>query len=216
MTIAKRKAGRPESDLARVLIAAVILRYRAAGHLRFDLPEPLTSLGAAEMLRQGLRAVAGVYRINIYRHPAKLSIRFDGTVCDDKALFRALAALIPPIAAHLEELSAPPSAPRRFLDRLKEIGPIQRLRARYDRLKQTGTVAARVIGSKMGLAEPLPFNARDWTLNFLNDLVAFYLIKLHWERLSKQWLLDPLKYRYQWATVIYLVFLLVQSRKAKK
>lgn len=216
MNTAKRKKAQQGQDMARSLMSAVVLRYRAAGHLRFDLPEPLTRPGAVEVLRRGLPHLEGIYRVDVYRRPAKLSLRFDTAACSERDVVKALADLVADIAEHLDELSAPADAPRGFVARLKEIGPIKRLRARYQRVKQQGSIAARVIGAKMGLAEPLPFDAREWIMNFFNDLVAFYLIKVHWERITKQWLLDPIKFRYQWATVIYLVFLLVQSRKAKK
>jgi hypothetical protein len=217
MTIAKRdrNATGPGSEVARGLMAAVVLRYRAAGHLRFDLPEPLTRPGAVAVLKQGLARLEGLYRVDIYRHPAKLSLRFDTAACDERQVVRALAALVADIAVHPDAAPQPAGAGR-FLDRLKEIGPVKALRARYERARRTGSVAARVIAVKMGLKEPLPFDARDWAMNFFNDLVAFYLIKVHWERITRQWLMDPIKYRTQWAAVIYLVFLLVQSRKARK
>ena len=216
MNIGRRKKPSQGQDLARTLMSAVVLRYRADGHVRFDLPEPLTRPGPIEVLRRGLPQCEGVYRVDVYRRPAKLSLRFDTAVCGERDVVRALAALIADIAEHIDDLSEPEDAPRGFVARFKEIGPIKRLRARYLRVKQQGSIAARVIGAKMGLAQPLPFDAREWVMNFLNDLVAFYLIKLHWERITKQWLFDPIKYRYQWGTVIYLVFLLVQSRKARK
>jgi hypothetical protein len=50
--------------------------------------------------------------------------------------------------------------------------------------------------------------------NFLNDLLAFYLIRVHWDLITQRWLREPLKYRNAWLTVFYLVFLLVRYRKA--
>ncbi len=49
--------------------------------------------------------------------------------------------------------------------------------------------------------------------NFLNDIVAFYLIKAHWDLITKRWLKDPVKYGNAWLTIFYLVFLLVRYRK---
>ena len=49
--------------------------------------------------------------------------------------------------------------------------------------------------------------------NFFNDIVAFYLIKTHWDLITKRWLQNPLAYSNAWLTVFYLVFLLVRYRK---
>ena len=51
-------------------------------------------------------------------------------------------------------------------------------------------------------------------INFLNDLVAFYLVKVHWELISQRWLKDPVKHANAWLTVFYLMFLLVRYRKS--
>jgi len=50
-------------------------------------------------------------------------------------------------------------------------------------------------------------------LNFLNDILAFYLIKMHWELITRRWLKHPLKFADAWLAVFYLVFLLVRYRK---
>jgi len=50
-------------------------------------------------------------------------------------------------------------------------------------------------------------------INFLNDIAALYLVKIHWDLITKRWTQAPFTYRYEWLTVFYLVFLLVRSRK---
>jgi hypothetical protein len=50
--------------------------------------------------------------------------------------------------------------------------------------------------------------------NFFNDIVAFYLIKTHWDLIVKYWIKDPVKFGNAWLTVFYLVFLLVRYRKS--
>ena len=50
-------------------------------------------------------------------------------------------------------------------------------------------------------------------INFLNDLVAFYLVRVHWDLITQRWLREPLRFRNAWLTVFYLVFLLVRYRK---
>jgi hypothetical protein len=50
-------------------------------------------------------------------------------------------------------------------------------------------------------------------INFFNDIVVFYLIKVHWELITQKWLKQPLKNLNAWVTTFYLVFLLVRYRK---
>jgi hypothetical protein len=50
-------------------------------------------------------------------------------------------------------------------------------------------------------------------INFFNDLVAFYLIKAHWDLITKRWLQQPLAHSNAWMTTFYLIFLLVRYRK---
>ncbi len=210
--VTKGKKGRANTELAQRLMAAVVLRYAAPGHLRFDLPAELDAAGAA--LRERLMRVEGVYRVTVFRRPRKLSVRFDEAVCDRRAVALALGRIVSHLAAHPAEMAGEPE-PRTLTERVKQWGPIRRVRDKVDELKQKGTIAAQVIGAKVGV-KTLPFDPKEWGFAFVNDLVAFYLIKLHWERITKQWLPDPIRYRYQWLTVIYLVFLLVRSRKAAK
>lgn len=50
-------------------------------------------------------------------------------------------------------------------------------------------------------------------INFLNDLTAFYLVKAHWELITKKWLKQPALYSNAWLTTFYLIFLLIRYRK---
>jgi hypothetical protein len=51
-------------------------------------------------------------------------------------------------------------------------------------------------------------------VNFLNDLIAFYLVKVHWELISQRWLKNPVKHADAWLAIFYLMFLLVRYRKS--
>lgn len=207
-----KKKGRADAQLAQRLMTAMVLRHAAPGHLRFDLPAELDAAGAA--LRERLMRLDGVYRVTVFRRPRKLSIRFDETVCSRRAVVLALGRIVGHLAAHPAELAGE-AEPRTLGQRLLHWGPIRRVRDKARAVRQKGAIAAQVIGARLGV-EKLPFDPKEWGFAFVNDLVAFYLIKLHWDRITKQWLPDPIKYRYQWLTVIYLVFLLVRSRKAPK
>ncbi len=86
------------------------------------------------------------------------------------------------------------------------------LRARLESLRHPGAPA----GSLQARLQPVLANAlsEKAIINFLNDIVAFYLIKVHWELISQRWLKDPVKYGNAWLTTFYLVFLLVRYRKS--
>jgi hypothetical protein len=74
--------------------------------------------------------------------------------------------------------------------------------------------AARVIG-KISTKGPkaLINNPEKAVIDFLNDILVLYLIKVHWTRITQQWLVKPIVHRYEWMATFYLFFLLVRSRK---
>jgi hypothetical protein len=86
------------------------------------------------------------------------------------------------------------------------------LRGRIERLRHPKAAP----GSLQAKLQPMLANAlsEKAIINFLNDLVAFYLVKVHWELISQRWLKDPVKHANAWLTVFYLMFLLVRYRKA--
>ncbi|MGB5206723.1 MAG: hypothetical protein WBN76_03320, partial [Azonexus sp.] len=51
-------------------------------------------------------------------------------------------------------------------------------------------------------------------INFANDIVAFYLIRVHWNLITQHWIKAPLQHGNAWLTVFYLTFLLVRYRKS--
>ncbi len=180
MTVRRRKKVQEEEKPMRdwrPVWRAVILRHRAPGHLRFDLPPPLRTAVAAETLEAGLRAIDGVYRATVIPRVGKLSIRYVEAVCGTGIVAARLAALVGEVmeTAEGQAAAAPPA--------------------------QTGD------------RSPASFDAKEWTIHFLNDLVAFYLIRIHWGRITRQWLPNPWSYRYEWLTMAYLTFLLVRYRK---
>lgn len=214
-----RLKGKAARESARQdLMRAVRVRYRAPGHVRFDLPDALCAPAAAEAVERTLRQVDGVYRVNVFAGAGKLSIRWAEEVCSLAEVVRALAATVSAVADGVVA-SPPPAAVAAgggVVGRLAAWGPVARLRARYDDLRDKAVVLNRIMAVKTGGKVMLPFDAKDWALHFANDLVVYYLIRVHWDRITKQWLPNPWTYRYQWATVVYLVFLLVRFRKAKK
>jgi hypothetical protein len=50
-------------------------------------------------------------------------------------------------------------------------------------------------------------------ISFLVDITALYLVKVHWDLITKRWIQAPFAHRYEWLTTFFLVFLLVRFRK---
>ncbi len=196
-----------------------VLRYREDGHVRFQIPAQLCKADAANAVTAGISGIEGVYRVTLYRSQQKLSIRFNEVVCDFKALARQLFDLL----ADLEQQGAlePPSVPA--VSQWKE-----KLSAKLDSFKVTRwtkekfgeakeTVQAAKVLTKLGLKKPKAFlkDPEKSIIDFLNDILVLFLIKLHWGEITQNWLVKPLKYRYEWMALFYMFFLLVRSRRQK-
>jgi hypothetical protein len=194
------------------------VRHREPGHVRFDLPEALRSPEAAAVLAGGLEAIEGVYRVTVFRGAGKLSVRWFEDVCRLSDIARVLAGLV----GEAVDLEPPPPAAGEapagdgragWLARLRQVGPVRAVRARYDDLRAKAEVLGKIVAIKTGKPAPSGGDVQEWVIHFLNDLVAFYLIRQHWDRIIGQWLPRPWTFRYQWMTVFYLTFLLVRYRK---
>lgn len=214
MIVRLRNRAAARNEARQALMREVRVRHRAPGHVRFDLPAALCVPGAAEMLERALRRVEGVYRVTLFAGMGKLSIRWAEEVCTLAQVVRALSGAVEAVADGA--IAAPEAAPQGLVERIKASGPVARLRERYRDLKAKAVVLNQIMAIKTGGKVAMPFDAKDWALHFANDLVVYYLIRTHWDRIMRQWLPQPWTYRYQWATVVYLVFLLVRFRKARK
>ena len=202
------------------LAARVVVRHREAGHLRLELPPELCHATTAAVVERSLREVAGVYRVDFDLPARRLAIRFDSHVCAIGDVARQLKALLTMVAPHLPAAPAPAAAdgaaladhPRHPVG-LRAMAQLaaQRAQAALAALRTPaapeGSLAARL---QPVIASALTEKA---AINFVNDIVAFYLIKVHWELISQRWLKDPLKFRNAWLTTFYFVFLLVRYRK---
>ncbi|MDD1623545.1 MAG: hypothetical protein LUO94_02110, partial [Methylococcaceae bacterium] len=70
---------------------------------------------------------------------------------------------------------------------------------------------------RLGMKKPTAFmkDPEKAIIDFLNDILVIFLIRLHWNDITQNWLVKPLKYRYEWMALFYMFFLLVRSRKKK-
>src|SRR5512145_1916667 len=180
LRLKSRAAARDEARQS--LMQAVRVRHRAPGHVRFDLPAALCAPDAAAAVERGLRQVEGVYRVTLFTGAGKLSIRWAEEVCSLAAVVRRLAAIVGDFAdgAAVPATAAPSPG---LWARLKAAAPVVRLRARYDELKAKAAVLNQIMALKTGGKVALPVDAKDWVMHFANDLVVYYLIRIHWDRI---------------------------------
>ncbi|UOA09420.1 hypothetical protein [Methylobacter sp. S3L5C] len=196
-----------------------VLRYNLDGHVRFEIPARICHVDVAKAVTDGISGIDGVYGVTLYRGQQKLSIRFNETICDFKALARQLFDLL----SDLETKGALKPKPVSTSARWKE-----KAKAKIDNFKVTRwakekfgaakeTVQAAKVITRMGMKKPNAFmqDPEKAVISFLNDILVLFLIKLHWNDITQNWLLKPLKYRYEWMALFYLFFLLVRSRKQK-
>jgi hypothetical protein len=206
-----------------VLARRIQVRHRAAGYLRLELPGEICHAAAGVAMEAALRRVAGVYRVAFDAAARRLAVDFDDKLCTAADVARALRACLGemPEAAEAAAASTAPLARTDAVvaarQALREAAARARhalhmLRARVERVARPGAPA----GSLQARLQPMLANAltEKAAINFLNDLVAFYLVKVHWELISQRWLKNPVKHADAWLTVFYLMFLLVRYRKS--
>jgi hypothetical protein len=203
-------------DLAR----RIVVRHREAGYLRLELPDEVCHPTAAIAMDAVLHRVAGVYRVTFYAAQRRLVVSYDAHVCTAADVARALKGCLHALpegeAGSVPALAAAPAVAR-VTPALQDAARQARrafgqLRSRIEALRQPKAPP----GSLQAKLQPMLANAltEKAIINFLNDLVAFYLVKVHWELISQRWLKNPVKHADAWLTVFYLMFLLVRYRKA--
>lgn len=182
--------------------AAIQVLHRDTGYLRLLLPPSLRNAGAGAMIESALRGVTGVYRVTLLTAEGKLAVRFDPHVCTAGAVALRLKGVLAEFpeeatAAPQDAATAPAAAPADMGERL-------------------GVARDRLVQAMPERFQPLVESAltEKAVTNFFNDIVAFYLIRVHWEQITKLWIKNPVKYGNAWLTVFYLVFLLVRYRKS--
>ena len=204
-------------DLAR----RIVVRHREAGYLRLELPTEICHAAAEVAIDAALRQVAGVYRVTLHAAQRRLVVSFDVHACTAADVARSLKACL---NAMPEEAITTAPAHDTMTTLAGKLNPglhdaarqarraFANLRGRIERLRHPKAAP----GSLQAKLQPMLANAltEKAIINFLNDLVAFYLVKVHWELISQRWLKDPVKHANAWLTVFYLMFLLVRYRKS--
>jgi hypothetical protein len=189
---------------AASLSRAITVRHKEPGHLRLELPPRLFDPAAREHLDTGLRERLGVYRVTFEPKGRRLSIRYEPQQCSQQAVARQLRDLLDSLPAERAPAAAPVVA-----------APLPGT----ELFSAAGKWADRFTGGsfKSRLA-PVMNGAltEKASINFLNDVLMFYLVKVHWDLITKRWMKDPVKHADAWLTTFYLIFLLIRYRKSAK
>ena len=206
---------------AASLARDIVVRHKEAGHLRLDLPAALSGPAARAHLEAALRARAGVYRVSFELGGRRLAIHFDPGQCGFAAVGGTLRAALDDLPAEpaqpaepAEEAPAALAEPAQTSDAAADLAALPAglfRRAAYwaDRFVG-GTIRSRIQPALNGAL------TEKASINFLNDVLMFYLIKVHWELITKRWMKDPVRHADAWATAFYLIFLLMRYRKSAK
>jgi len=197
-----------------------VLRYREEGHLRFEIPVQFCDAAIAKTLANKLLSIDGVYRVRVYRGQKKLSIRYQETICDFKNLAKLLFQIIADLETEATQIAllegiGKKTSKRQIKEKLKQSKVSLWFSRKYDDTKET-LQAAKIL-TKAGLKGQKKFfnDPEKAIIDFLNDVLVLFLIRLHWDRITKEWIPKPLTYRYEWMAIFYMIFLLMRSRKPK-
>lgn len=198
------------------------VRYNAEGHVRFEIPESLCDKEVAERVTARILEIEGVYSVDLFRKKKKLSIRYQQVVCEFKQLANQLFQLLSEmdqegllLSEVVNEVSLKQQAYWNIKSKLKSWKASRWASEKYSDAKET-VQAAKVI-TKLGLKKKKSiFNDPEKVIiDFFNDILVLYLIKLHWTRITQEWIPRPWAFRYQWMAIFYLFYLLMRSRRPK-
>lgn len=182
-------------------VSTIDVLHRETGYLRLRLPVHCRVAAIGATLENGLKSLPGMQRVTWLTAEGKLATRFDPHVCTHADVARRVKALLAelpqpqPAAENVEVLPSP--APQNLVERLDDLREklIFAAPERFRPMVESATTEKAVT-------------------NFFNDIVAFYLIRTHWDLITRLWIKNPVKYGNAWLTVFYLVFLLVRYRKS--
>lgn len=192
------------------LAQRIVVLHREPGYLRLELPAEICGEAAVAAIEDGMKSLAGLSSAAVDRGWKRISIRFNAQQCTTAQVARHLFSLLPGLPLDEAPAAEPEAAPS--VDLGNGLQPL------LDKLKAIIIPAAPPAeGSLQARFQPMVESAltEKAITNFFNDIVAFYLIRVHWDLITKRWLQNPVANSNAWLTVFYLVFLLVRYRKTK-
>jgi len=210
---------------ANALSHQIFVLHKSTGHVRFALPAALANPGSASIIEAALLRIPGVRLVQFDPGSAKLGIHYDPIACTLRQLALILnGSLEPAAAAARADASGTQAASigdefgRQLAQGLKKAETLARqfLQTVQTQLAPQAAPAPKEATSKLTplrrAFNPSLLNEKS-VVNFANDIVAFYLIRVHWNLITQYWIKAPLQHANAWLTVFYLTFLLVRYRK---
>lgn len=194
---------------AAELATRIVVLQRTAGYLRLELPAEICSADHAEAIERHMRTLPGITQATLDTGWQQLYLRHDART-DAASMARHLFALLGRLGV------APQTAAEAPADAPIPLPPADAIQQVLERIKASILPARPAAeGSLQARIQPIVESAltEKAITNFFNDIVAFYLIKVHWDLITKRWLQTPLLYSNAWLTTFYLIFLLVRYRK---
>lgn len=202
----------------------VFVLAKADDHLRLALPAAFGNPGSARVIEAALLSLPGVRGVRLDLRGAKLSVHFDPVASGHRQIALVLKATLDAALAAASGGAA--GCASTAGDRAARIGigawrerALQWLRYANERaLAASHAMQAQFLtpGGRptpwRKVFDPALVNERA-VINFANDVLAFYLIRVHWNRITQQWLRFPGRHADAWLAVFYLTLLLVRYRK---
>lgn len=194
---------------AAELASRIQVIHRETGFLRLELPSELCGEAAATAIEAGLSGQPGLLSAAVDRKIRRISLRYDAALLSTGQVARLLFGLLDGLPLDKPAATAEPEAEAASDEAGGLFEPV--LKRAREWLAPAGVPA----DSLQGKLQPVLASAltEKAIINFFNDLVAFYLVKAHWDLITKRWIKQPLAYSNAWMTIFYLVFLLVRYRK---
>jgi hypothetical protein len=172
-----------------------IVRYQSEGHVRFEIPEQLCDEVVAKLVSTRVLEIEGVYKVDLFRKQKKLSIRYQQVVCEFEQLAKQLFQLISEldqqgllVAKVVNEVNSQQRKTWNVKSKVKNWKASRWATEKYSDVKET-VQAAKVI-TKLGLKKPkaLIKDPEKAIIDFLNDVLVLYLIRLHWIWGTQEWI----------------------------
>jgi hypothetical protein len=205
----------------------IILQSKKPGFLRFQLPADLSNKQVAEIVVSQLAEIDGVSRVSSNARKKRLTIHYDDTVCDFIELARSFHEIVGSNAIQKAVKSSLVTASLSSNHTKQGIAstqsgfrPVSQLvgwiRDKVYEVWETVVAAGVLIRTVLKKPTALIKDPEKAIIDFCNDVLVLYLIKIHWHRITQHWIQQPWRYRFEWLAVFYLVFLLVRSRMSPK
>ena len=210
---------------ANALSRQIFVLHKSAGHVRFALPAALANPGSASVIEAALLRIPGVRLVQFEPGYTKLGIHHDPIACRLRQLALILNGSLEGAAAAAQRNASGAQAAsigdefgRQLAQGLKKTETLARqfLQTIQSKLAPQAAPAPKAATGKLTplhrAFNPSLLNEKSM-VNFANDIVAFYLIRVHWNLITQHWIKAPIQHANAWLTVFYLTFLLVRYRK---